>query len=203
MEEDKEKRPKRVVEEVTEQVPTPAPEPEPSVPAEPEEPKEESLPAKRGYSTKTVILVALITALLVGALAGGVYVYFNGVSKLDSQEEAVPSPTPAALPEATPTASPEAEIDLGSFKVSVLNGSGKIGEATKVKNLLTKAGFTISSTGNAKTFDFTDTVIEAKEDVSQSVIDTIKEALADYSLEVGETLTASNSSDIVVTVGSK
>jgi hypothetical protein len=36
--------------------------------------------------------------------------------------------------------------------VSVLNGS-KIGEATKVKNLLVKAGFTVSSTANAASFD--------------------------------------------------
>ncbi len=204
-------RPKRVVEEVKDE-PEPEiqksePEPEEVVAKEPElieEPPEEK--PQKGYSTKAVVLVAVITALLVGALAGGIYVYMNGISQLETSEEeteSLPTPTATAAPEATPTASPEGEVDLSEFKVSVLNGSGKIGEATKVKNLLTKAGFTVGSTGNAKTFDFTDTVIETKEDVPQSAIDTIKEALADYSLEVGEALTASNSFDIVVTVGSK
>ncbi len=211
-------RPRPVVEEVTEEVlPTSAAEPEPPIPAEPEKPKKEparDLPtgplgseaSKRGCSPKTVILVAFITALLVGALVGGIYVYFNGISKLDKEETVTPQPSPTATAgtaSPTPTASPEAEIALAAFKVSVLNGSGKIGEATKVKNLLTKAGFKVAATGNAPTFDFTNTIIEAKENVPQSVVDTIKEALADYSLEVGENLATSNSYDVVVTVGTK
>jgi hypothetical protein len=210
-----ETRPKPVVEEVNEPEETKPVELEVSSPAATSEPEIESEPKlesdsekskeKKSYSAKTVIFVALITAVLVGALAGGIYVYLNGISQLETpQEESLPTPSVTATPSATPTSSPAGEVDLSEFKVSVLNGSGKIGEATKVKNLLVKAGFTVSSTANAASFDFTNTVIQTKADVSDTVVEMVKEALkGNYTVEVGDPLAASSTYDIVVTVGSK
>lgn len=154
---------------------------------------------------KLFILVAVITALVVAALAGGIYVYLNGISNLSK-----PTPAPSAAPviettpTPTPTASAAAEVKLSTYKVQILNGSGKIGEASKAKALLEKEGFKISNTANAATFDFTDSIIEAKETVGESAITTAEDALSKtYSVKAGDTLPASSTYDIIVTIGSK
>ncbi|MEK7497457.1 MAG: LytR C-terminal domain-containing protein [Patescibacteria group bacterium] len=154
---------------------------------------------------KLFIFVAIITALVVAALAGGIYVYLNGINNLNNP---APSPTATPIVEETsvpsPTASSAAEVKLSTYKVQILNGSGKIGEANKAKALLEKAGFEIKSTANAATFDFTDTIIESKSTVSETAVAAAKEALSKtYSVEIGDALPASSAYDIVITVGSK
>lgn len=154
---------------------------------------------------KLFVLVAVITALVVAALAGGIYVYLNGINKL-STPTPTPSETPIIMetPEPTATASPAAEVKLSTYKVQILNGSGKIGEANKAKALLEKEGFVVGSTANAASFDFTDTIIKAKATVAESVVNTAKDALSKtYSVKIGDTLPASSAYDIVVTVGSE
>lgn len=154
---------------------------------------------------KLFIVVAVITAVIVAALAGGIYVYITGTRSLSS-----PTPIPAATippvssPEATPTSSPSANLKLTDYKVQVLNGSGKIGEANKAKALLVKAGFKVSDTGNAATFDFTDTIIQVSNSVPSEVLDNLKSALSSaYSVKIGDNLDSTSDFDIIVTVGSK
>lgn len=155
---------------------------------------------------KLFVMVAVITALVVAALAGGIYVYLTGTK----ESGVAPSPTPEvnviteSSPEASPESSSSANMKLSEYQVQVLNGSGKIGEAGKAKALLEESGFKVKTTGNAASFDFTDTIIQVKNSVSEEVLDMVKESLSSaYSVKTGDILDSDSDYDIVVTIGSK
>lgn len=140
---------------------------------------------------------------ILGAILGGIFFYQKEVNTIDAEN----TPTPVATPEVsvtpTPTTKAEEKIDVSEFDIAILNGSGIAGEAGKVKTLLEDAGFSVTSTGNAPTYDYTKTIIKAKSTVDNSVIEKLKEALLE-SYEVGDsqTLPSSSTTDIQVIVGS-
>lgn len=174
--------------------------PSPVAPASQIQPKK-SFKVNMGF-LGIVVAVALIVALVTGAL----YVYFNGVNSLKTSPEATPEPTPTQAPIVTATPQPTAAtlVELDSYKVSVLNGSGKIGEAGKVSDLLEEAGFVVTSTGNAPNFSFKTTVIQAKSTVNTQAIAKAEQALeGSYEASVGDPLDAKAPFDIVVTVGAE
>lgn len=155
---------------------------------------------------KLFVLIAVITAVVVAALAGGIYVYLTGTQNSGMEVLQTPEPTAnlEASPEPTPESSPSSTLKLSEYKVQILNGSGKIGEAGKAKTLVEKAGFKVGNTGNAETFDFTDTIIQVKSSVSSEVVDKLKDSMSStYSVKVGDKLDSDSEFDIVVTVGSK
>ena len=155
---------------------------------------------------KLFVFVAVITAVVVAALAGGIYVYMTGTNNLENSPAPTPESTvaPEGSPVSSPESSPSAELELSEFKVQILNGSGKIGEAGKAKTLLEKAGFKVGNTGNAAAFDFTDSVIQIKNSVSEDVLDKVKSSLSSvYSVKIGDILDSDSDYDIVITVGSE
>jgi hypothetical protein len=158
-------------------------------------------PEKKGPNVKLLFLVTIITALIVGFIAGGVYVYVSGVSS-NATVESTPTPFPEVM-EMTPTAkpSPTPTIVPSSYSVSVLNGSGVIGAAGKVKASLEAGGFKVTGTGNATNYSFKNTVIQAKESVPPAAIELLKKSLKDYVVEEGNALPASSTFDIIVTAG--
>jgi len=158
---------------------------------------------------KLILLVTVISAVVVGFVAGGVYVYFTGLSQIEesvlkpTQAPQVLSPTPTPQ-EPSPSPIPGEEIDVSSYKVSVLNGSGQIGAAGSVGSLLEEAGFEIANIGNATKYDYEATVIQAKETVPEQVLQMIEDALSDtYSVEMGDALLSTSGYDIIVTVGTE
>ncbi len=157
---------------------------------------------------KLLFVITIITALVVGFISGGVYVYVTGVKQETPTQTATPTATPAvsATPTVSATPSPVAigADVLAAFKVSVLNGSGQIGGAGKIKALLENAGFKVGTTGNASSFNYTDTIIQTTDKVSADVVALLKKSLSrDYSVEVGKALPSDSKWDIVVTAGSK
>lgn len=155
---------------------------------------------------KVFVIVSLVTALVVAALAGGIYVYVTGTK--NSEDQSLATPTPTLMPEATLEPTPEASATPtpkpSSYKIEILNGSGKIGEANAAKALIEKEGFKVATTGNAATFDFEDTVIQVKSSVPVSVVDTLKEALSSkYSVVIGNKLPSTSTYDVIITIGSK
>jgi len=103
--------------------------------------------------------------------------------------------TPTAKPSPSPTVVPS------TYKVSVLNGSGVIGAAGKVKSALEASGFKVTGTGNAASYTFKNTVVQTKATVSSATTDLIKKALKDYIVEDGDLLPDSSTFDIIVTAG--
>ena len=147
------------------------------------------------------ILIALIAFGL--AVGGGLwYLTSHNINSISSLlPGAKPTPTIAPVATATPTT---AQLDVGQYKVSVLNGSEVAGEAAKVKTLLTDAGFNVTTTGNAASTDFVQTVIYAKSTVSQDALIKLVQVLSQqYSVSThAVTLNDSQSIDIIVTIGS-
>lgn len=155
---------------------------------------------ERKTPIKLLFAITIITALVVGFILGGVYVYMSGVKDVP---QVTGTPTPSAQPQnATPAPTPTPQpVKLNTLKVNVLNGSGIIGAAGKVKTALETAGFVVPGTGNASNYAYKKTVIQVKDSVPVQVVDSLKEALKAYSLEDGDKLPASSTYDIVVIAG--
>ncbi len=92
-------------------------------------------------------------------------------------------------------------IDKSVIKISVLNGSGVKNSAKAVADTLTAAGFTVTGTGNARSFSYQTTYIYYKsgKDVEANLV---KSAISDKTTEIKESNTVVGSTnDIVVVVG--
>lgn len=198
-EEEKTKRIKAVVEEEIVQEKKEEPQ------ARPEEIKEEEEEGEEEPHNKySLILIAILVALFVALVSGAIFVYFNGVSinipprqarTVETGLEETPEPSVFPTPESS-------EVDLSILKIKVLNGSGKAGGAGTLTQIVEKAGFTVASTGNAKSFDFTNTVYQLKESVSREATAKLKAALEkNYTVKLGDPLDESEDFDIVITVG--
>lgn len=166
---------------------------------------------KSGFKLNlSFFFIMIAVAIFVAVVSGALYVYFNGVTSLSMggaqatpvatyPPEVTPMPTSAATP--VPSASP---VAFDNLKVSVLNGSGKAGEAGKAASLLKNAGFSIAQTSNASSFDFAQTVIQVKSGVPSTVILAVEDALkSTYSVTTGDALATSSAYDVIVTVGAK
>lgn len=144
------------------------------------------------------------TALLIGALVGGLITYFSGLSKLEQDANPTPVATVAPETEVEPTAEPESEVDRSVIKLQVLNGSGVSGLAGKAKTYLEGLGYKDVVAGNASVSDLTETTISVKES-KKDLLETVKADLSkNYKVaEKTETLAASSKYDFVITLGSK
>ncbi len=148
----------------------------------------------------SVWLILIPGVLLLGALLGGIVFYEKSI-----KPAAEATPTPLATSEATvvPSASPSAKLDLSKYPVNVENGSGIPGTATSAKDLLTKGGFTVSATGNASTYDYSDTIIQTKSDVPASFVTKLTTTLSGiYKVGTPTSLPASSTDEVVVIIGS-
>ena len=154
----------------------------------------------RGPGGKIIALI-LIILLVLGVIVGGMLYFQKGVSQPQVQEE-----TPTAIPteSETPTPAEEEEVDLTEIKISILNGSGIVGEAGKVKDFLIENGFSEEKiqTGNADSYDYEDVSISLKAEMSEVVIDAIEESLSIYEIKISEDELQDNSTfDVVIIVG--
>lgn len=194
---------------------------EEKVAVEPE--KETDLPLKKtvsikkqGFSFKLMLFLTIITAIVTGLLAGGFYVYFTGISKLKPEsEDETNYPTPVAVATSVPQSSPdvsqnetvaEENVDVSLYKIQILNGSGKIGEASKVEKILLADGYEVANVGNASSYNYKETAVVYKNDVPTLVIANLKDLLSkayDVAEEDGDNLADSSAYDIVITVGSQ
>lgn len=94
-------------------------------------------------------------------------------------------------------------IDLTQYKIQVLNGSGKAGEASIVEEILLAEGFADFTLANADNYDYQSTQISLKENIPSDIIDTIDRALnSEYQidLETAE-LPADSIYDVLIIVG--
>ena len=177
----------------------------------PEEPQKE----KKKLNIKMIIIITIISALVAAFVSGGVYVYLNGrdaatqnttETEEDSTEDTTDEETAEETTEEESTDDEETteETDLTSYTIRVLNGSGQIGAAGDASDVIEGAGFEVTDTGNADNYEFTDTIVQAKDSVDSSALDTLVDALSgEYSVDTGDTLEDSEDYDIIVTVGSE
>lgn len=92
-------------------------------------------------------------------------------------------------------------IDKSAIKISVLNGSGIKNSAKTVSDQLVVAGFTISFTGNARSFNYQQTIVYFKTG-KESEANLVKDTLTGRVAETKENNSVVGSKyDIVVVVG--
>lgn len=146
------------------------------------------------------------TALLVGALAGGLITYFSGLSSLEGNSTPTPTPIATEMPKVDEQEKEEEdrEFDRSTVKLQVLNGSGVSGLAGKAKTMLEGLGYKSVAVGNAATSDFTETVISVKDSKKELVDFLVKDLSKDYQVsDKTEVLPASSAYDFVITLGNK
>ncbi len=104
----------------------------------------------------------------------------------------------------TPTivkVSPTPAFKKDELKIKVLNGSGTVGKASEVKDLLKAKGYQEILTGNADSFDFTKTELQVKKSKSVAT-QTLENDLKDSVTSVKEsTLAETEAADVVIIIG--
>lgn len=164
------------------------------------EPVKDVEPIKVKKTPSIALWIIIPGIFLLGAILGGIVFYQRGVNSSDTEIT-----TPTAIPTSTPgaTASPSATIDLTKYTISIFNGSGIAGEASKAKTLLTEKGFKIGTTANAATYDYTKTIIKAKSTVEPAFVTALSTTLGKtYVVDATQTLSTSSAESIQIVIGS-
>lgn len=148
-----------------------------------------------------ILFLVFLFGLVIGAgLIGGIFYYkmkMEGLPKTASVKE-----TPKAeekKEESTPAPTPT-QVSLAELKVLILNGSGIKGEAKRVEDLIKKDGFEKTETGNADSYNYTDTVVYLKDNVDGSVYEKLGKILSDLSLKK-DVLEKDSPYDIKIIIG--
>lgn len=138
--------------------------------------KKEEIAKKINLPTKEIgfFIASFILAFFVLSIINNIHLNFP---KLGSISLSKPSPTP--LPTNKPTLSPTPTINLSAVKVKILNGSGVVGKAAEVKEILRDLGYEQIVTGNADNFDYKITEIQVKKS-KVYLGDKIKKDLSGY-----------------------
>ncbi len=121
------------------------------------------------------------------------------LSSLVKKPAPTSSPTPAPLPTATPTPA----FTKTDLKIKVLNGSGVAGKAGDVRDILKGKGYTDVLTGNADSYDYTQSELQVKDNKQQAAAMIEQDLKAYESSFKVTTLSATNSADVILIVGSK
>lgn len=120
------------------------------------------------------------------------------IDEMNKQEQVnIPKPTKAVTP--TPK-----EIDVSTYSIDILNGSGVAGAAAKAKTLLTDKSYNVTSTGNADTSNYAKTIIKVKKSVPSAYTEALKNLLLPtYALDTVATLADTETTDVVIIIGSQ
>lgn len=140
----------------------------------------------------------LLFAMLGFVIGIAFFAYQEGIKKGKSDVYTAVSPTPA--PSTTPT---ETVVDKKAYTISVLNGSGRGGEAAKAKTLLEEEGFIVDTVGNAERSDYSDTIIQSRSFVASSYLEELTKTMKSGSYDIAEpeVLTEKGKADVIITIG--
>lgn len=169
------------------------------------------------------LLIFVIALLIIGGVIVSKKLVGPKAQKIEAKPAATPTPTefifptnsptpgisPTEEPGKSPTPKPTTEpvdkitgLDRSNLTVEVQNGSGVKGVANQGSDVLKTFGYHIVSIGNADNFDYENTTISVKSNLSK-FLDLLKRDLG-TSYKIGTTssdLPASSSADAVVIIG--
>ena len=140
----------------------------------------------------------LLFALLGFIIGIAFFAYQEGIKK--GKTDVFTTVSPTMTPPATPT---EVVVDKKAYTISVLNGSGRGGEAAKAKTLLEREGLIVDTVGNAERSDYNNTIVQARSNVAKSYLDELITTLKDNNYDVSEPeeLTQKGKADVIITIG--
>lgn len=177
------------------------------------------VPSKRSPKRFIYLVIGVIVLILIFVLASR---FFSSSNKKETNKitptptvaekitntptpEISVTPTEKPTPTAKPTTNPideESGLDRSKLDVEVQNGSGVVGAAGKVADILRNLGYNIIGTGNADNFDYTGATIMVKSG-SSDYGDLLKSDLENnYTVSsTSNDLSASVSADAIVIIG--
>jgi len=150
--------------------------------------RDDSIKPKRNLTWLAIILPLLITFITVTYLL------------INNKDEMYNPLLESSVSIKTASSSATITTDKEKLKTQVLNGSGKAGEATKVKGLLETAGFTVEAVGNATTSGAIKTEIKSTNALSESIKKDFQDSLSKL-YDTQFTVAPVTGFDVVVTVG--
>lgn len=151
-------------------------------------------------------LIPASIGFIIGIITTSLFMYYYDLQVRKAEQSLNATPTVTVMPTPTQVASDSASLikDLALYDITVLNGSGKGGEAGKLEKKLKSEGFAVLETGNADKSDYKKTIIKAKNKVPVSFLEKLKSYLeTQFDLEEKvETLADSEKTEVVIIVGS-
>ena len=171
-----------------------------------EESKDESSDKKRPESDKLpfwILFFAFLIGLTLGAgLIGGIFYYKSKVEGSISDKSKPSSTIAPDIEEEKTEDITESEIELSTYSIQILNGSGVKGIASKFEAIIQDAGFDKTTTSNADNYEYEVIEVSFKTSVPQEVKDVIKDSLNDYEIDTNDNLSDTSKYDVVIIVGS-
>lgn len=152
---------------------------------------------KSKISMKAIIGVILLIVFIVI----GFFIFKGGKTP---QEKGEPSPVVRGVTVTTssPTPTPQ-PVDKSKIAIEIQNGTGIIGEAAYLRDILKSLGYTNIKVGNASVADKTTTTVTFSTDLSQAVQDEITKELKTLYKEVETKTSSTAKGDILVVTGLK
>ena len=148
--------------------------------------------SKKDLPVKEILTVVILVAVVVvGAW------YFRSPDQPDTASEVF------VEEEETPTPEPTPEFEKTDFTIAILNGSGIPGEAGDLENALLDEEYDVVRTGNADSYDYTSTEIQAKDSVPDEFIDLLDNDISRlYAVSTGDDLDDESDEDVIIVIGS-
>jgi len=141
---------------------------------------------------------------IIGGVALLVFVVAFFIIRLTGSKQTTPvkSETPKSTAVVSPTASPtEKPIQKSTLVIEIQNGNGEAGLAGKWKTVLTKAGYTTITTGNADNYDYTSVIVKAKTSGIAAMLLADVESPNAFATVAATFLDSASSVDAIVIVG--
>ncbi len=145
---------------------------------------------------KKIIFIGLTFIVLVILIGVGAYRYRNNNHAKEEIKK--------LSEEASPSAAIVATIDKSKLSLQVLNGSGIVGQAGRIKDILSKAGFENIETGNLNLNKKSDTIASFSAVVAKSNREEIVKMLEDFFMKIDiQESSASAKFDVQIITGSR
>lgn len=159
-----------------------------------------SLPS---LSVKTRDMFMFITSFLLSfvLIYFGPKVYQALSNRGDDSKPIVLAPTETPKKDAEPTTAPTPAFKKEDVRIKILNGSGTVGKASEVKDILKKAGYVDILTGNADKFDYETTEVQVKKSVTGLFEQLTKDVAENVKLTKSTVLDEDDAADAIIIIG--
>lgn len=167
-------------------------------------------------STKRRFVLSFLFLSVLGIVGASIFFFFQNLlppipffakhttspKTAENKTKLTHTPTPSQTNNHQATSSQSATQKYASYPVTILNGSGIPGEASKAAELLTTHGFTVATVGNASNYTYENTQIYYNDTVPEEIqlaLDKVLKTLYDSTRT--EQLDEQTTTDIVIIVG--
>lgn len=131
-----------------------------------------------------------------------IFIIKTPISKKFYNSRSTITPTPINIIKKKTNTTSSSSLELSSYKITLLNGSGKRGEAAKLKDTLEEKGFQIISTDNADRSDYQTTIVKNHFTVQTEFQQALDKVLKTIYTEIEtETFSATEEADVVIIIG--